>query len=76
MLIESRERARRNPSRYPCQKNQRPCVKRRAPRLINRSRTTGKDNGIAPRRRNHLRYQEGTHKVGLWRRLCMLLGRR
>lgn len=76
MVIESRERTRRNPARYPRQKNQRPSVKRRVPRLINRSKTTGKDSGIAPRRRNHLRYREDTHKISLWRRLRMLLGHR
>ena len=76
MWLESRERARRNPARYPRQNNQRPSVKRRAPRLVNRGAVIGKDCGPAPRRRNRLRGRQGARRVSLWRRLHMLLGRK
>lgn len=64
MVIESRERARRNAARYPHTTNQRYEDKHPAPRIVNRGQPV-KDSGKPVRRRNHKTYHAGAQRARL-----------
>lgn len=80
MVIESRERARRNAARYPQTTNQRYEDKHPAPQIINRSQPV-RDTGKPVRRRNHKTYHAAEQRarikgqlLGLAVSVLLLLG--